>query len=738
MNRKLAGGRAKARWQERRTPGKIAFIYVARQVAKGFFSFLKSPLLRSRFECGGGRGRAGVWIGSGNLRFTGCPHLFAEGARPRVDTRMECCLHANEHGDDNRRVPERSSQTTPSGKTVNSDLKTPNRNHRSAGNAGLGVGPDKGLSAAAKAPGIGEELSGQSGSGLLTARALGNAGENSTRVGIGADGDPSGLLEHPTQLRRPLLTDMTVMGALSGLSDARTKPRVGTQLINAIEASDVSALAHNGNGRDKADARHALNQGQSGGQLGMGRDGVFQDQFDVGQLAFQREDLVNELASREPMHCTELGILSQNPLLSAVAGESVRAREIVFEGQPAQVTASQGQLARQPVTVAAELPQSADGFVGDVSHRQTILAQQLSQQKRIVTVGLGAPAGRGSHAGRIRQVQLGNRGFNGVPEPVVKADRFNGDLDIRAVTGEVGGDLIAALGRNIFAFKHQARRIEHRGGERGFVEVHSNSFHGNAVHNCSSKRTLRPQRKSNLGFTLIELLVVIAIIAILAAMLLSALRNAKDSARQVKCVSNQRQLQIAWLVYLEDAGAVLPSNHGFTEAEPAWCNGDVQFQTNSSEILNGTLYPFVKAAPVYQCPSDQSLVPGTAIRKVRSYSMNDWLNGWAPFPPGPVQKLSQIQGLKPDAFFVFLDENEESIDNASLSIMPPGTWQWMNLPASRHKQGCVLTFVDGHVTRHRWQDKSVLNFISYWQPAPVGDRDLIFIQQSIPPLPPDN
>ena len=118
--------------------------------------------------------------------------------------------------------------------------------------------------------------------------------------------------------------------------------------------------------------------------------------------------------------------------------------------------------------------------------------------------------------------------------------------------------------------------------------------------------------------------------------------------------------------------------------------------------------------------------------------MNDWLNGWAPFPPGPVQKLSQIQGLKPDAFFVFLDENEESIDNASLGIMPPGSWSWFNLPASRHKQGCVVTFVDGHVVRHRWQDKSVLSFISYWQPAPVGDRDLMFVQESVPPLPPEN
>lgn len=237
----------------------------------------------------------------------------------------------------------------------------------------------------------------------------------------------------------------------------------------------------------------------------------------------------------------------------------------------------------------------------------------------------------------------------------------------------------------------------------------------------------RPARPS--GFTLIELLVVIAIIAILAALLLPVLNAAKERGQRAVCQSNLRQLQMGWLMYISDNSDILPMNR-FGNPTPAWTEDNVQAETTPSNLIRGVLFPYEKTVNVYHCPTDQSVVPGTSVPKYRSYSMCDWLNG---APSGtPASRMDQIKTPIPTAVFVFLDENENSIDNGSLGVDPAGNWDWYNLPASRHARGCDFSFVDGHVERWVWLGTSVLKFNGYHQSAPNGDPDLARVQAALP------
>jgi prepilin-type N-terminal cleavage/methylation domain-containing protein/prepilin-type processing-associated H-X9-DG protein len=103
-----------------------------------------------------------------------------------------------------------------------------------------------------------------------------------------------------------------------------------------------------------------------------------------------------------------------------------------------------------------------------------------------------------------------------------------------------------------------------------------------------------------IAFTLIELLVVIAIIAILAAILFPVFAQARESARQTSCLSNVKQLSLAWVLYLGDNDETFPP-HVTERTAPAGTPDTAEARAPYS--YKTKLNPYVKSAQVYKCPS---------------------------------------------------------------------------------------------------------------------------------------
>jgi prepilin-type N-terminal cleavage/methylation domain-containing protein/prepilin-type processing-associated H-X9-DG protein len=92
----------------------------------------------------------------------------------------------------------------------------------------------------------------------------------------------------------------------------------------------------------------------------------------------------------------------------------------------------------------------------------------------------------------------------------------------------------------------------------------------------------------NRGFTLIELLVVIAIIAILAAILFPVFAQARAKARQIACLSNEKQIGLGLMQYVMDYDNILPQADGTTP---------------SMYVIGARMMPYIKSFGVFKCPS---------------------------------------------------------------------------------------------------------------------------------------
>jgi len=109
-------------------------------------------------------------------------------------------------------------------------------------------------------------------------------------------------------------------------------------------------------------------------------------------------------------------------------------------------------------------------------------------------------------------------------------------------------------------------------------------------------------RKSGQGFTLIELLVVIAIIAILAAILFPVFAQAREKARQASCLSNEKQIGTALLMYVQDYDEQFPSG-----SKLSFPNGPGTINAALYGVgWGGQIYPYTKSAQILKCPDDST------------------------------------------------------------------------------------------------------------------------------------